>query len=319
MIDKGNLLKKKVEDIDLNKESRIIDLIKQFSKVGGFTAKKIYEAYEILNEMFKESEIRIISFPACIISTGIRGIIAKALKKKLFDLVITTCGTLDHDFARIFSDYYQGFFEADDIMLSDLGIHRLGNIFIPKESYGETIEKNLRPILEKIYERKKVLGTYELVWEIGKELENIPKIKEKIDNSLIYICYKKKIPMIIPGITDGAFGTQILIFKMEKRDFEVSVWKDEEFLSKIFFGDKNIGALIIGGGISKHHTIWWSQFSNGLKYSVYITTAVEYDGSLSGARTREAISWGKIKKEAKHVTVEGDATVILPLILAPFL
>ena len=79
------------------------------------------------------------------------------------------------------------------------------------------------------------------------------------------------------------------------------------------------GALMIGGGISKHHTIWWNQFKDGLDYAVYITTAPEWDGSLSGARMREAVSWGKVKGNAKYITVEGDATVLLPLIAAALL
>ena len=74
--------------------------------------------------------------------------------------------------------------------------------------------------------------------------------------------------------------------------------------------------LIVGGGISKHHTIWWNQFKDGLDYTVYITTAVEWDGSLSGARPREAVSWGKIKEKSKYVTIEGDASVILPIMLS---
>ena len=49
---------------------------------------------------------------------------------------------------------------------------------------------------------------------------------------------------------------------------------------------------------------------------MYITTATQYDGSLSGARLEEAVSWGKIKENAKYVTVDGDATIILPLMLA---
>jgi len=39
----------------------------------------------------------------------------------------------------------------------------------------------------------------------------------------------------------------------------------------------------LAGEISKHHTIWWAQLKEGLDYAIYITTAVEYDGSLSGA------------------------------------
>jgi deoxyhypusine synthase len=31
---------------------------------------------------------------------------------------------------------------------------------------------------------------------------------------------------------------------------------------------------------------------------------------------REAISWGKVKETADNVTVEGDATISLPIIVA---
>jgi deoxyhypusine synthase len=94
---------------------------------------------------------------------------------------------------------------------------------------------------------------------------------------------------------------------------------DEEELASIVFKAKRSGALMIGGGISKHHTLWWNQFRGGLDYAVYITTAVEYDGSLSGAEVREAISWGKVNVKAKQITVHGEATVILPLIVAALL
>ena len=73
---------------------------------------------------------------------------------------------------------------------------------------------------------------------------------------------------------------------------------------------------MIGGGISKHHVIWWNQFKGGLDYAVYITTATQYDGSLSGARLTEAVSWGKVKEEAKYVTIDGDATIILPIMFS---
>lgn len=42
---------------------------------------------------------------------------------------------------------------------------------------------------------------------------------------------------------------------------------------------------------------------NGADFSVFINTASEYDGSDSGARPDEAISWGKIRKDAKPVKV----------------
>jgi len=124
--------------------------------------------------------------------------------------------------------------------------------------------------------------------------------------------------MVIPGITDGAVGYQIWQFSQD-HDFKIDVLKDEQLLSDLSWDSKKSGALIIGGGISKHHTIWWNQFKSGLDYAVYITTAVEWDGSLSGARPREAISWEQINEKAKFVMVEEDATIALPIIFASLL
>ncbi len=55
-------------------------------------------------------------------------------------------------------------------------------------------------------------------------------------------------------------------------------------------------------------------FKGGLDYACYVTTAVEYDGSLSGAQVREAVSWGKVKERARQTTLYSDATIALPLI-----
>lgn len=42
---------------------------------------------------------------------------------------------------------------------------------------------------------------------------------------------------------------------------------------------------------------------NGADYAVYINTGQEYDGSDSGARPDEAVSWGKIRAGAESVKV----------------
>jgi deoxyhypusine synthase len=304
---------RKAEDISIGRKTTLEELAREYEKSGGFTAKKVGDAAGIMGSMLSEKGcIRILSFPSCIISTGTRGLIRDAIKGKMFDMVITTCGFLDHDFARSWRDYYHGSFDADDAELHRKGINRLGNVFVPNESYGEIIEEKLQPILKDIYDSgKKELSTYELVWEIGKRIEN--------EDSIMYWAAKNQIPVIIPGITDGAFGTQIFMFMQKHRDFRVDIFRDEQFLFERLFREVKTGALIIGGGISKHHVIWWNQFNGGLDYAVFITTAPEWDGSLSGARMKEAVSWGKVNEKARHVTVEGDATVLLPLILGPFL
>jgi len=312
----GNPMKKlknlkPIKDMKIDEKTTVNNLVKQMFGSGGFTAKKLAVGIDILERMLKEKDcLNFLSFPACIIATGTRGIIKEMVKRKMFDVLITTCGTLDHDLARVWKDYYHGGFLMNDRELHKKGINRLGNVLVPNESYGLIIEEKMKRFLKEIYHDKKELATYELIWEIGKRIKN--------KDSIIYWSYKNKIPMIVPGITDGAVGYQIWQFSQD-HDFKINVLKDEQLLSDLVWNAKKSGALIIGGGISKHHTIWWNQFKDGLDYAVYVTTAVEWDGSLSGARPREAISWGKIKEKAKFVIIEEDATITLPIMLSSIL
>lgn len=297
-----------VKDYEVRKGMEVGDLSRQMKLSGGFTSKKLASGIEIMREMDADKDCtNFLSFPADIVATGTRGVLRDMLKEKMFDAVITTCGTLDHDLARSYRKYYHGSFDADDSELHKKGINRLGNVFVPNDSYGIIIENKMREFLASMHRKKKEFSTHELCWELGRRIKN--------KDSILYWSWKNKIPVIVPGITDGAVGYQIWQFS-QNHDFRIDLMKDETLLSDLVWNAKKTGALMIGGGISKHHVIWWNQFKKGLDYAVYVTTAVEYDGSLSGARTREAISWGKIKENARHVTIEGDATIILPIIFS---
>ncbi|MFW5902893.1 MAG: deoxyhypusine synthase [archaeon] len=300
-----------VKDIDPSK-IKAKELIEQYEKSGGFTSKLIADADKILKEIKEKGEDThfFLSFPACIISTGARGVIKELIKTGEVDTIITTCGMLDHDLARTWKEYYRGSFGINDKELQELKIHRLGNILIPQECYGPVIEKKLQPILKEINQEYEELSTSTLTREIGKRIDD--------KDSILHWAAEKNVDIYVPGITDGAVGTQIWTYQQEN-EFNVNIWKDEDELAEIVFEEKDTSALMIGGGISKHHVIWWNQFKEGLDRAVYITTAPEWDGSLSGARLEEAISWNKLKKEAEHVTIPGEATAILPILVANFL
>ena len=145
-----------VQDIKLKNKNTTNELITQLYKSGGFTAKKVANGLNIIEKMVKEKKcLKFLSFPACICSTGTRGIIKDLLKNNLIDIVITSSGTLDHDLARIWENYYHGSFIVNDIKLHKDGINRLGNIFIPNKCYGEILEEKIYPIITELYKIKK--------------------------------------------------------------------------------------------------------------------------------------------------------------------
>ena len=272
--------------------------------------KSLAEAARILDVMNSQKNCTtFLSFPAALVATGTRGLLIDLVRNGMVNVIVTTCGTLDHDISRTLADYFHGSFEMDDVKLHRSGYHRLGNVLIPLDSYGPLIEKRMRPILSKLYDRGNTSPTTEtLCSEIGKDLGS-PK-------SLLFWAQKKGVPVFVPGITDGAVGSQIWLFAEKRRDFSIDLIGDERRLSNIASEAKKTGALVLGGGISKHHTLWWNLFRGGLDYACYITTASEFDGSLSGARVREAISWGKVKEKAGQVDLNAEVTSVLPFLVS---
>lgn len=301
-----DLLRSAVKDYCIE-NADVKSILSDMANSGGFESRNLAQGVDILKTMISDSSCtKFLSFVGAIISTGARGIVRDMVKKKMLNVIITTCGAIDHDIARTYDDYYAGDFRMDDGMLLEKHIHRLGNVLVPMKNYGPLIEEKMQKCLDAMYkDGKREVSSYELTNYIGSTLD---------ESSFLYWAHKKKIPVFVPGIVDGAVGSQVWLFYQRHKDFKIDILKDQSRLSDLVFEAKRTGAFMIGGGISKHHTLWWNQFRSGLDYAVYITTAPEWDGSLSGALVAEAISWNKVTKKARQTTIHGDATTLLPFI-----
>jgi len=298
-----------VKDVRINSDTTIEKIFEELSSAGGFEAVNLSNGYEILSEMIPDEKcLKFISFVGALISTGTRGIIKDMIKNNWFDVAITTCGALDHDIARHYSSYKEGSFTMDDKELAEQDIHRLGNVLVPMNSYGPLIEEKMQSFLEEEYQKGvKEMSSAAICKMIGSHLG---------EDSFLYWAFKNNVDVIVPGIMDGAVGSQIWMFSQKHSDFKLNLLEDANLLSGLIFKAEKSGALMIGGGISKHHTLWWNQYREGLDYAFYITTAQEFDGSLSGALVREAVSWGKVTPKAKETTLHAEVTTILPFIYA---
>jgi deoxyhypusine synthase len=298
-----------IKDYNLKNDMSVDELVKQMEGAWGFTAGKLATGVDILEKMQKEKSCtKFLSFTGNLVATGARGVLRYLVKNRLVDVIVTTCGTIDHDVARSWKEYYRGSFLMSDARLRNEGVNRLGNVLVPNDSYGVIIETKIQSLLQNLWkEGKEEITSSSFCREIGLRICN--------ETSILYWAAKNSIPVYVPGITDGAVGYQMWLFSQD-HDLRLSLLKDSGHLNDTVYEAKKTGALLVGGGISKHHTLWWNQFRNGLDYAVYVSTADEWDGSLSGARPREAVSWGKISARAKRVMIEGDASVILPLMIA---
>ncbi len=302
---------RRVEDVRIDDRPSLDTLVDRLKAGGGFSAKDLAVGVDVLASMLADPEMTVfLSFPADLVATGTRGVLATLVREGLVDAILTTCGTLDHDLARAFRPYYHGDWDLDDADLHRRNLYRLGNLVIPQRNYGAIVEEKMQALLSRLWKGgSRAISSRELARAIGGVIPRSAR------SSILRAAYEKEVPVFVPGITDGAVGSQLWLFWQDHRALSIDLLSDEQALSDLVYGAKRTGAIILGGGISKHHTIWWNQFRDGLDAALYLTTAVEWDGSLSGARPREAVSWGKIKPKARHAAVEGDATLLFPLMV----
>ena len=169
------------------------------------------------------------------------------------------------------------------------------------------LEDWMLPFLDKLYKKKNRWAVSEMLKEIGLSLND--------ENSFLYQAAKRDVPVFCPAITDGAFGFHLYLFQQKNKDFVVDVVSDFGNILLCTNFDEKKGVIALGGSVSKHHAILSTLLNGGAEYAVYMTTAHKTSGSMSGATTSEAKSWGKVKDESDVATVIGDVSIMFPLVM----
>ena len=276
-------------------------------KTTGFQATNLSRAMEIVRNMQKDKAFIYLGYTSNLVSSGLRDIFRFLAEKKMIDVIVTTAGGIEEDIMKAIGEKFDiGKFSADDVELYEKGENRVGNLFIKNESYCK-FEDFMQQTLTKIYKKQKTWAVSEILKEIGLML------KDK--DSILYQAAKNNVPIFCPGITDGSFGFHLYMFKQKNPDFIVDVVEDFKNILLSTSHDEKKGTICLGGGISKHHALLACLLNGGLDYAVYLTTSHESSGSMSGATTDEAKSWGKIKDDSDASTVIGDVTITFPLVI----
>ena len=293
-----------VKDIIWKNGISVKDIVESFGNVG-FQSVELAQAKETIVKMKRAGAKIFLTFTSNMMTSGLRGFFAQLIRLRMADVIVTTVGGLEEDLMKSLGErFVLGDFQTDDVALYEKGVNRVGNIFVKNESYCR-FEDAIMPMLEKMYQKKKVWAVSDMLKEIGMMVDDA--------GSVLHQAARNGIPIFCPAITDGAFGFHLYMFQQKHPDFMVDVVGDFKNILLSASHDDVLGLISLGGGVSKHHAILSCLLNGGLDYAVYMTTARSSSGSMSGATTKEAKSWGKIKDDSDAVTVIGDVSVTFPL------
>ena len=302
-----------VKQMKITKGMTLSELIKQYQRAGVLGAGRVARATQIVRNIFKNPKyVVFLAMAGPMVPGGLRDIIAQLVKTNRIHAIVTSGANIVHDVLEAIGGHHvMGSLHADDRELAKQQLGRAGDVYVETDGFMK-FEETIRSILTKIPEVQRAEGfsPSELINKIGED------VKDK--KSIVHQAFLRKIPIFCPGILDSMLGLHIALFN-QLHPLKLNGLKDMEVLYDQVHEAERVGAIILGGGLPKHFTLGANILRGGLDSAIQITMAREEDGSLSGAKLQEGISWGKVKAEARFETVIGDAIILFPLIIGAVL
>lgn len=302
------MVEERIEQITLTPGLRIVPLLEAMGRAGVLGAGSLGRAFEVTMEMLEDSDYTVfLTLAGPMVPGGLRKIIQTLLDRGLVEGVVTSGANIVHDIIEALGHRaVRGSFQADDSALRAAGIGRAGDIFFPQEGFS-AFEKKTYEVLDGIPEARRAgLSVTELLADYGRSLDD--------EDSFLRTAAKKEIPVFAPTLLDSMLGLHIWTYS-QLHNLRLDPVKDMTTLADIIYEAKKVGALILGGGASKHFLLGANTLREGLDAAVQITLDRPEGGSVGGAPLEEAVSWKKAKG-SRLVTVVGDATMIFPILMA---
>src|SRR5215472_3448483 len=284
----------------------------------GFQGKKLGEVAKIWTEMAKAKGLTVfMGLTGSLSTTGQWKIIRWLIEKRYVDVVVSTGANISEDILEALGyHYYQGTWLADDEELLRLKVDRFYDVYADEIQYRKLENTIFR--FANTLDDKKTYSTREFLFQFGEYLS-----KKGID-SIVAAAYERKVPIYSPGLIDSGYGVALsLLMRQKGKLIRLDQTKDMEELAQIAERAKKTGVVYLGGGVPKD-TIQLSTIIKSLskggdeetphEFAIQITADSPQWGGLSGCTLEEAISWGKIKSDAKKATLYADITLALPLV-----
>ncbi|RQD82047.1 MAG: deoxyhypusine synthase [Methanocalculus sp. MSAO_Arc1] len=282
------------------------ELVALMDGAGAYNGGSLAEAVSVTEAMFTDTgATRFFGLAGAMVPAGMGGVVSDLLERGFIDVLVSTGANLTHDIIEaIGCHHYHGTKDCSDVDLHRDEINRIYDIYLPTEAFEE-FEGFMQETLSELDDGC-IIPIADLLQHIGARLPR----------GILATAARKGIPVYCPAIQDSMIGLQLWLFS-QTNTVVVDAFADMKPLLNRCFASERAAAFIVGGGVPKNF-IFQSMLMTemGFSYAVQLTGDRPDLGGLSGATLDEARSWGKVDADARAVTVYGDATITLPLIVA---
>lgn len=298
-----------VHQMNIRSSMTVSQLVQEMKQAGVLGAGRIARAVAVMLEMAQDPSYTVfLTMAGPMVPGGLRDIIRLLIEQKIIDVIISSGANVVHDIIEALG--YPGRHAVqsfDDYSLRAQGIGRAGDILFEQEGF-EALERMMRRVLASISDSgiTRICPSH-LFSKLGESLTD--------DTSFLHAATRNNVPVFVPGILDSMIGLHLWMHD-QTTPLELDPISDLHRLSDIVYDAEKVGAIILGGGVPKHHVLGVNILRDGVDAAIQVTMDRPETGSFSGAPLSEAISWKKIQTTNNVADVIGDATILFPIIVA---
>jgi len=285
------------------------ELMRELARAGAYNGGALARAADIYERMLTDRKtVKFFGLAGAMVPAGMGGIVTDLLSRGHIDVLVSTGANLTHDIIEALGcRHYHGSASCSDIELRQDEINRIYDVYLPNKAFI-TFENFIQDALASLDPGRSYPIT-ELLALLGRRL----------DCGILATASMKGVPVYCPALADSMIGLQCWLYSQSGK-ISVDAFSDMKGLIDRCFSAETAGALLVGGGVPKNFILQSMLMTpQGFSYAVQLTGDRPDLGGLSGATLDEARSWGKITGDALAVTVYGDATITLPMLVAAVL
>lgn len=289
----------------------VADLVEDMSKMG-FQGGQLGSSLKIWKRMMEEDVTIFLGLAGAMVPAGLGEFIAYLIRERRIDCLVSTGANLFHDLCEgLGIVHYQGSACADDAYLNECKIDRIYDVFVSEIELHKA-DVHISEFVKSLDPARRY-SSRELMYLVG---EGLP------DTTILGAAHKANVPIFVPAIGDSSWGIGMVMALREGHAVMVDGIRDVDEITRMVEMSAETGVIYIGGGVPKNFIQQTEviaeligDYSGGHSYAIQYTADSPHWGGLSGCTFEEAVSWGKVKKDASKVQVFSDATITVPLVV----
>ncbi|HET9369039.1 MAG TPA: deoxyhypusine synthase family protein [Vicinamibacterales bacterium] len=312
---KSRFLRKPVEPFAVEAGLSADDVLARMERVS-FQGRNLAVARRIWERMLGSDATIFLGTAGALSAGGMRLLIAHLIEQRYVDCLVSTGANLYHDLHETRGRrHFIGSPLLDDAALAAERIDRVYDTLASEDEFCKNDEWIAAFVLKL---ERRPYSSREFLYKLGEHLWN-----DTGNNGILTAAYRARVPIFCPAIADSSIGMGLS--QARNRDAaagHVDVIADIIESANIVIRQPTTATVVLGGGTPKNFinqaTVQAEFFADqvsGHKFAIQIVTDVPHFGGASGASLEEAQSWGKLSMESEKVTVQGDVTLTLPLLV----